>query len=271
MGYLVKKRKGFTIVEILISLLIASVVLITLLNFFGDTFQKFVQHEDTLTSAREIHKLLEYLRKDIEILVPGKVRELGIVFPQQVAHLYHSSESDVLRTYHWTKETMGEPFQDTDPIVNNLPPSKVTDRLLNRYNALSGSCSWSIDESEGQDRKKFILSFLIQPDPDDPPLPKLITYVYDELNSTVTRYDEGTMIVFAKEAVSHFSVIPVFDFYNFPGEPEKTIVLNKMFFDILITIKADEDGGKIVKRPVTITTKACPRLINNAVVARWSN
>ena len=102
------RKKGFTIVEILIAVLIASVMIIVLLTFFGDTFQKFVQHEDTLTSAREVHRLLEYLRKDIEILVPGAARDLGTTFPQQVCHIYHLTDDDTVPTFLWTKAIIKE-------------------------------------------------------------------------------------------------------------------------------------------------------------------
>lgn len=270
MEHKLNNKKGFTIVEILISLLIASIVLITLLTFFGDTFQKFVQHEDTLTSAREMHKLLEYLRKDIEILVPSGMIKLSDTYPQQRAHIYHTHNSPILRTYHWTKDSIGEPFENTDPIVQNLPSSVETDRLLSRYSAFASSNTWSIDQSDGEDKKKFILDLAIQPDPGATSV-KTIRYVYDEESKTVTRFEEGKEIIFAKGAIKHFSVIPVYDFYNFQDQPERTIVLNKMFFDIALSIQADKDGGKIVKRSLNIATKACPRLINNSVSARWSN
>ena len=261
-----RRRSGFTIIEILIALLIASVMIIVLLTFFGDTFQKFVQHEDTLTSAREMHRLLEYLRKDIEVLVPGVSRDLGTTFPQQVAHIYHSIDSDKLITFHWTKDQPEKWFENTDPVEGAMRPKVPPNALRTKYEALSGACSWSIYDENGDDRKIFTLSLRTQAVDDSGPI--LIQYIYDASVATITRVKDDKKIVFAKGAVHRFSAIPVFDFYYVTPD---TIILNKMFIEIAIGLKAEKDGGRIEKRELTIQTKACPRLLHNAVSSRWSN
>lgn len=175
-----KNVKGFTLLEILIAVVIATFVMFGLLTFFGDTFQKFVQHEDTLTNSRELHKLLEYLRKDIEIISPGSKRDNGNIFPQQTLHMYHAPDSKVLQHFAWKKDVDGEPFKDADLIKKNLPPGEKTNRLLMKYNALSSSCSWSTDKTKGKDKLVHI-SRLTTPD-------CIVNYKFDEETATITRY-----------------------------------------------------------------------------------
>ena len=272
---LIRPPKGFTLVEILLAILLAAMVMVSIFSFFGESMQKFVQHEDTLTGVRDLQLMLGYLRRDISMLdgSPGlnsSSSHTGTTYPKQYIHLCHSARSDVVKHFGFMRLDEGTPYPTTDPFTENMPLNRRTERLVDSLAYCENACAFVVPDSSLP--KEEQVSFLVL-NVRRGGVRERVIYTYSGKTLSLTRQVTGTSkkSVFATGSLTGFVARPIFDMLTFPGQVDKTAELCKFFIELSFTIKASADGGKIDKRELTFTTKVTPKLLNYACKSRWSN
>ncbi len=266
--------QAFTLVEILLAILLAAIVMVSIFSFFGESMQKFVQHEDTLTGVRDLQLMLGYLRRDISMLdgspgVGSSNSHTGTTYPKQYIHLCHSAGDDVLHSFGFLRTDESTPFPTTDPITDNMPVNKKTERLMDSIAYCENACAFVLPDTSLPPEEQ--VSYLIL-NVRRGGVRERVTYTYLGKSRSLVRTmtGESKPIVFSAGALSAFVARPVFDVLTFPTAPDRTAELVKFFVELSFTIKAADDGGTIKKRELTFTTKVTPKLLNYACKSRWS-
>lgn len=266
-----RARPGFTLVEILLAMAIASGLVIGLLSFFGDTLQRFVQQEDTLTGVRDLQLLLLHLRRDTEMLdgdaALSSSSATGTTFPKEYLHVCHDALSDRLQIFGFLRRDDLTPIPAADPLALNLPPGRPTERLMARVAFLENACAWVLPEPGTllEDQIFRLVLNVRRGGTRD-----RILYEYRPAARELARLAEGTRRVFGLGTIEGFSARPVLEFITFPDDPGRSAELVRLFIEVSLMIRAEDDGGKMAKRAIPFTTKITPRLVNFACKARWA-
>ena len=264
-------HKGFTLVEVLLAILLAAMLFGALFTFFGDTMQRFVQHEDTLTGVRDLQILLAYLRKDLSMLegthgLASSSRFTGTTFPKEYIHVCHSTLDTRLHCFRFQREDDDTEIPPIDPLSLNLPEVPRTELLLKRVAFFENACAWVIpDEDAPLENQKRYLYLNVRRGPNM----EKVLYVFSGEKRSVTRITPQRQVEFGKGAVADFTVRPMLEFLTFPTDDTKCAKLLKCFFEIVVAMQAEEDGGRIAKRKMAFTTKVTPKLLNSALNSRW--
>lgn len=269
-----RSKSALTLVEVLFAALLSSIVLVALFSFFGDSMQKFVQHEDTLTEVSELQLMLAHLRRDTSMLRGERGRDssssyTGTTFPKQYLHICHDRESDSLKCFSFGRENDESPIPDNAPLEENLPENEKSEALLDSIAFLENACAFvtpSLDS--GDDEAPCYLIMNIERGGQE----EQVLYTYSKKERCLKRSESGSgeLEVFARGSLESFSARPVFEFLTYPSDPNKTAVLLKYFIEYSFSLKASEDGGTIEKRSLSFTSKVTPRALNSKLKSIWS-
>ena len=264
-------RRAFTLVEVLLSIVLATMLFGAIFTFFGDTMQRFVQHEDTLTGVRDLQIMLAYLRKDISLLegTPGlnsSTAYTGTTYPKEYIHVCHSTLDTRLHCFRFQRENDDSEIPPIDPLSQNLPETARTEQLMEKIAFLENACAWVMPDESSTDGKKIrYLYFNIRRGANK----EKILYVFSEKDNSIKRISEKREITFGKGAVVDFTARPMFEFLVFPDDTDKTAKFLKCFFEITLVLQGEADGGKIQKRKLGFTTKITPKYLNKSCHSRW--
>ena len=265
-------NRAFTLVEALLAMLLAGMLFGAIFSFFGDTMQRFVQHEDTLTGVRDLQILLAYLRRDLSMVegTPGLAsssKYTGTTFPKEYIHVCHSTFDTRLHCFRFQREDDDTEIPPVDPLSQNLPEIPRREKLLERVAFFENACAWVIPDEDAQleDQKRYLYLNVRQGASREK-----ILYVFSGKKRSVTRITSKRQVEFGKGAIGDFTVRPMIEFLTFPNEDTKCAQLMKCFFEIVIAMQAEADGGRIAKRKMAFTTKVTPKLLNSALKSRWA-
>jgi len=263
---------GFTLTEVLLATALASLLFLGLFSFFGDTLQRFVQHEDTLTNVRDLQLLLTQLRDDLSHLdgaegLASSSAQTGTTFPKIYIHASHSVANTHLLVYHFLRTSDTLAFPTDDPVSKNLPPGPRTERLLQSIAYCENALAWVIPPSGTPiENQVYHLVLNLRHGAQR----SRVVYSWHPEIRRLTRSDSKRNTTFAENAVNGFSARPVFEFLIHPNEPEKTAELLKVWVELSLELCADSDGGKIAKRHLSFRTNVTPKFLNYACKARWN-
>lgn len=286
-----RRSPAFTLVEGLLAIVLAGLVVVGLMTYFGNTLQGFAQQEDTLTGSRDAQILLSHLRADL-VAVDGldvsNTSSTGTTFPKSVLHVAQPLGGEVLQMFiHTRRREMDirpgdDPIRDPmlpavrtaswvrllgiesdDPIAGNLPPGTATNDLLRRLNYGMNAAAWIRDRDEETDRW---LALNVRDGTRVTP----VSYRYLPKQRSLERRGPDGLTRLADGMLDRFAVSPCFEFITFPNQPGATAEFVKMWLEVDFALQAKADGGKIAKRTLPFATRVTPRYLNAVLKSRWT-
>lgn len=259
-------RRGFSIVEALITLAIAATLIVALVMQSGTNFRFFAQGDDTLASARAAQLLVAYLKADVALadspphaditVSPGT----GAVFPKNWMHAAHQPDGRELRLFTHTVREAPAPLSSADPIAAKPLTHPLTRLALARGARVQNAMVW-IDAGgpKGDPRARHLVLNVRSG-----AIVQRVTYSYLPPEQVVVRQGpEGTVRIGAG-SMTGFSATPYLE-WLVPLEPGRPLELLKCWVEVAIEVQAAPKADPINKRAVTIHTRLVPKHLTSVV------
>lgn len=261
-----RTQRGFTLVEAVVALALASILIVGVMSYFGFSLRTITHREDILTASRDVQVLLSYLRMDISAAegLPGSTdATTGTTYPKLWVHLAHSPDSDLIHGFTRIEDSPGEPLSPQAPVTTNLPPGLATERVLTEEALARNAFAW-VPRNRPDGPDFFFVN--VRRGPQVVP----IVYMFDEAKKTVTRHAPEKTTVIAPPALEGFEAVPTIEFVTFPDQPARTAVLSKVWAEVSIRLRAPQAGKVIASRLVGFSTRIVPIHLNAALKSRWA-
>lgn len=259
-------RRGFSLVEALVALGLASAAIVAVVTQSGLNLRFFTQADDTLASARSAQLLLSYLKADIALadspphaditVSPGT----GPVFPKNWMHATHAPNASELRLFTYTIREGAQPLPSSDPIAAKPITDPLTRLALQRAAQIQNAFAWI--DAGGPPTDQRVRQFVVNVR--SGAIVQRVTYTYTPADKVVVREGpEGTTRLGAG-LIKAFSASPYLEFVV-PQEPDRPLELVKCWIEVHLDVRADQKSDPINKRAVVIHTRLVPKHLTSVV------
>jgi hypothetical protein len=260
-----REHKGFTVLEALLTLAIASTLIVLLVNASGTSFRNFAQTEDTLSSSRHAQLLLSYLKADLALadapphFDPTTSPNTGVLFPKHYVHLAHTVQRpSPLTLFAHTIQQAPAPLKQDDPLAT---PSThpLTPVSIGRAARVQNAFAWVDTRPQEKDAPRHF-----QVSVRTGGTVSLVTYTFDPKELVVTRRGPEGQVTIGKGSMREFSATPYLEMLV-PQRPEQPVELLKCWVEVHVAVQANQKADPIAKKTVELHTKLFPKHLNAIV------
>lgn len=260
-------RRGFTLVEAIVTLLVVSILFVGLIGYFGTSMRHWAQQESTLTGSRDAQILIGNLRQDLLVsdgTYDSSSATTGTTFPKRFRFVCHHAGSDALEIHDYVKGSDTSPLPMDLPFSANLPEGPRSRSFLEalRYVENAFAAVGPAGSDEG------VRWFTVNTRAGE--TFERVTYAYDPAAKLVERHGASRVTRIALPSLQEFSVLPVVEVLTFPGEPARAAEILKVWLQVRFTLKAPQDGAVIARRPLEFSTLVTPRYLNAKLRSFWN-
>jgi type II secretory pathway pseudopilin PulG len=265
-----RPRKGFTLIEALIALGVATMLLMALFTFFGDFLRRFTHQKDTLSGAHDAQLLVDWLRRDIQLLDGSLSSTPSTTYPQFWSHVVHVPGGKILQLFPRRKTLPDEPFPSTHPASASLLSGTPQARLvLQKILRVENAFAWVVPSPNQEDEPRSLAMNIRE----DGQL-KQVRYVFRPREKGVTRYGpDGSVRTLAAPTLRNFRATPTLEIIHNPRDPSFPPHLVKVWLEVEFDVQADKaarPGAKINPRHQGFTTRLLPFFLNASLNSTWS-
>lgn len=260
-------RRGFTLVEGLVSLAVAAGMLLGLVTFFGDFLQRFSHQEDTLSGAHRAQLLLEWLRRDLRDLDGSSSDPAPLPGEALWAHLVHSPGGATLDQVLVRGTVPGGTLPAAHPAREAFRGDGAGVRRTRERLARAGDALAWIPEEDGTGgtlRLRVRRGGQLQQ----------VRYRFSGPGSGLTReVAGGPPLPLAGASLQSFRATPSFEILHHPRDPGTPPELVKVWLELGFRLRGDDGGDsgkKITGRTVGFTTRLLPFHLNASLSSTWS-
>lgn len=259
-------RRAFTILEALLTLAIASTLIVLLVTASGTSFRNFAQTEDTLSSSRHAQLLLSYLKADVALADsppwsdPTRSALGGTLYPKNWVRLAHAPDRPAPLTLftHTVREALA-PLKPEDPLMapSTHPYTRVT---IARAARVQNAFTW-IDEGASGDKDRlrtFVIGVRSGGDVNT------VTYTFDPKARSIVRLGPDGKTTIGAGSIVDFSATPYLEVLT-PQRPEQPVELLKCWVEVHVEVQAVQKTDPIAKKAVELHTKLYPRHLTAVV------
>ncbi len=263
---------GFTLVEGVLASLLAGLMMIGIVTWFGDVLQRFSHQEDTLSGAHEAQLLLEWLRRDMAALdgvaasagVPvSSSATTGTTFPKFWVHACHVPGGSKLLLFPRMRRGEDDPIAPGHPAAAGMAlgnPGAIG--LLAQIARLENAFAWVAPDDP--DAPRFLTLNLRR----DDQLERVV-YHYEPAARAIVRVDAaGRRTRIAAPSLAGFMATPYLEIVFDPDDPGFVPRLVKAWLEVRFDIVADS-GGKIRGRPQVLSTRLFPEFLVASLKSEW--
>lgn len=265
-----RRSRGFTLVEILITFLVAGAILTGLIQTFGDTFQRYLASEDKLSDLSETQLLLAHLGADIDRMQgeppadPSVSPGTGTTYPKHVMHLVHAPDAPRLTVHDVTLDGSSTGVSGAHPLARYDVSHPGVIPVMQRLAWIQNTMAWVEEAGGDKAPKAFVLQIA------DGPLTRRVTYRYEPARGEIVREDQGRELRIGRGSVREFWAVPYVELLIPPPGPEAVPALLKTWVEIRIVMQApEESGARIDKKRFELQTRMAPRQFNARLHGNW--